>query len=160
MAGGRPSEYTEEMADKICAQLAGGDSMRTVCKPDDMPDRTTVFRWIRSYPEFRNQYARAKEESADCLTDEMVDIADDGTNDWMEKFGKDGKASSVVNSEAIQRSKLRIDTRKWLASKLKPKRYGEKQSIDHSSSDGSMSPSESTREERQSRIQELLAKKL
>lgn len=123
---GRPSDYTPELADKICAQLADGDSMRTVCKPDDMPNKTTVFRWIRTNEEFRTQYARAKEESADSLTDEMLDIADNGENDWMLKHDKDGHEAWVANGEAMQRSRLRIDTRKWLASKLKPKKYGDK----------------------------------
>jgi hypothetical protein len=121
---GRPSEYTVEMADVICSQLADGDSMRTVCKPDHMPNKTTVFRWIRTYEEFRNQYARAKEESADSLTDEMLDISDNANNDWMEAGGD--SEGYKLNGENIQRSKLRIDTRKWLASKLKPKKYGDK----------------------------------
>lgn len=90
-----------------------------------MPDKATVFRWLRTIPEFRDQYARAKEESADALTDEILEIADDATNDWMERHQK-GSVGWEVNGEHIQRSRVRIDTRKWLASKLKPKKYGDK----------------------------------
>jgi hypothetical protein len=94
-----------------------------------MPSKTSVFRWLRTQDEFRDQYARAKEESADALTDEMLDIADDGSNDWMSRHGKDDEVAWSVNGEHIQRSRVRIDTRKWIASKLKPKKYGDKQII-------------------------------
>ena len=123
---GRPSDYTPEMGDHICSELADGKSMRLVCASDDMPNKSTVFRWIRTIETFRNQYARAKEESADALTDEMLDIADDTANDYT-KTDEDGVK---LNPENIQRSRVRIDTRKWLASKLKPKKYGDKQYIE------------------------------
>lgn len=154
MKNGRPTDYTEELADKICAELADGKSMRMVCKADGMPDKSTVFRWLRTKDGFRDQYARAKEESADALTDEMLDIADDSHLDYIDS--DDG--SVRVNAENIQRSRLRIDTRKWLASKLKPKKYGDKQAVDHTSSDGSMASDGLTSEERQAKIQALLAK--
>tara|TARA_R110000850_G_scaffold150588_1_gene273384 strand:+ start:68 stop:514 length:447 start_codon:yes stop_codon:yes gene_type:complete len=122
----RPSDYTPELGDLICSELADGKSMRAVCLPDEMPDKATVFRWIRTKEGFRDQYARAKEESADALTDEMLDIADDSNLDYT-KTDEDG---AKLNSENIQRSRLRIDTRKWLASKLKPKKFGDKQYIE------------------------------
>jgi len=122
----RPSDYTPELGDIICSELADGKSMRAVCLPDKMPDKATVFRWIRTKEGFRDQYARAKEESADALTDEMLDIADDSDLDYT-KTDDDGVK---LNSENIQRSRLRIDTRKWLASKLKPKKFGDKQYIE------------------------------
>lgn len=138
MAGGRPSDYTQELADRICSRLAAGESMRTICLDDDMPSRETLFRWIRSNTEFRDQYARAKDESADALVEDIQDIADDGTNDWMEVHDKDGKAIGwQVNGEHIQRSRLRVDVRKWAASKLKPKKYGDKVSTEISGPDGS-----------------------
>jgi hypothetical protein len=124
---GRPSEFTPELADLICARLADGQSLRAICRADEMPDKSTVFRWLRSNLEFRDQYTRAKEESADALTDEMLEISDDATNDWMERHNEDGSNIGwQVNGEHIQRSRLRIETRKWLASKLKPKKYGDK----------------------------------
>ena len=122
---GRPSLYTKELADLICERLASGESMRSISRDDDMPCMATMFKWLRENEEFSQQYARAKAESADALVEEMLDIADDGTNDWMEKHGKDD-AGWIENGEHIQRSRVRIDTRKWIASKLKPKKYGEK----------------------------------
>jgi len=124
---GRPCEYTQEIADKLCAELAQGVSLRTACKAEDMPSCVTVFSWMRKFPEFLKQYEKAKAESADYLVEEMLDIADDGTNDWMEKHSKEGENIGwQLNGEHVQRSRLRLDTRKWVASKLKAKKYGEK----------------------------------
>lgn len=129
----RPSDYTQELADNICAQLANGLSLRTVCLADDMPDKSTVFRWLRTNKEFCDQYTRAKEESADALVEEMLDISDDGANDYMTRDYTNGGSEMVVDHDHISRSRLRIDTRKWIASKLKPKKYGEKieQNVKH-----------------------------
>lgn len=127
MAGGRPSKYSPELSDKICARLSHGESMRSVAKSDDMPSTVTMFAWMRRHPEFLSQYARAKEESADALVEEMIDIADDATNDYMENMDQEGSAAGYkFMGENVQRSKLRIDARKWVSSKLKPKKYGEK----------------------------------
>ena len=94
---------------------------------ESMPDKSTVFRWLRINKEFRDQYEIAKQESADAMAEEVLDIADDGTNDWIEKLDKDGAViGEVLNSEHVQRSRLRIDTRKFLMAKMKPKKYGEK----------------------------------
>lgn len=122
----RPSEYSTEKADYICGQLADGKSLRTICRQEDMPSMPTVFKWLRERPEFLAQYARAREDQADAFAEEISEIADDGTNDWMETHGKDGSTGWVLNGEHIQRSRLRVDARKWIASKLKPKKYGDK----------------------------------
>jgi hypothetical protein len=82
--------------------------------------------------EFRKQYAHARDAQADTLADEILDIADDATNDWMER--KDGEGESIgwqINGDHVRRSQLRIDSRKWLAAKLAPKKYGDKQEIEH-----------------------------
>lgn len=133
MPAGRPSDYTQELADRICEQLAMGVSVRTVCKADDMPNAASVFRWIRSHPEFCEQYTKAKAESADAFGEDMIDIADDGSNDWY-----DQQIGELIvkkpDTEHIARSRLRIETRKWLASKLKPKKYGERVEVEHSGS--------------------------
>lgn len=126
MSGGRPTTYNEEIAAEICARIAEGQSLRTICQDEDMPDASTVFRWLPRQPEFRDQYTHAREAAADAMSEDIMDIADDGTNDWMERKRPDGSTEEVLNSEHIQRSKLRVDTRKWLMSKLAPKKYGEK----------------------------------
>lgn len=121
---GRPSDYTQDLADRICEKLSEGESLRTVCFADDMPSARSVFRWLRDNKEFSQQYARAKQESADAMADEILDISDDGSNDWMERnYGE--TTVWVTNGEALQRSKLRVDTRKWLMAKMKPKKYAD-----------------------------------
>ena len=133
MTLGRPSTYTPELADLLCSYIAEGKSLRTICKIEDMPSMPTIFSWIRLYPEFLKQYEKAKEDQADAMVEEMLDIADDGTNDWMENLDKDGSVIGYkVNGEHVQRSRLRLDTRKWIASKLKAKKYGEKIQTEHS----------------------------
>jgi len=127
-------QYSEEIADRICDALADARSLRAICCEPDMPSQSTVFRWLGDdrYLGFRERYARAREAQADALFDEMLDIADDGTNDWGERKRADGSTEEVVNSEHIQRSKLRIEARKWMAGKLRPKVYGDKLDIEHS----------------------------
>lgn len=125
--GGRPSDYTPEIAETICLLLSGGESLRSVCSDEGMPCKQTVLRWIIQRPEFRDQYVRAKTEGAEAIAEELFDIADDGTNDWMERMDKEGNAIGwQLNGEHVQRSKLRIDTRKWYLSKIMPKKYGDK----------------------------------
>jgi hypothetical protein len=129
---GRPTVRTKKLQDEICAELASGKSVRTICKRADMPGMETIFRWLRENMEFREQYARAKAEAADALVEEMLDIADDGQNDWMEVHDKDGVCVGFkINGEHVQRSRLRLDTRKWIAAKLKPKKYGDQLGLNH-----------------------------
>ena len=123
--GGRPTIFTQELGDIICEKISDGQSMRTICKDEDMPCVRTVYYWLRTNEEFLIQYTIAKEESADAMIEEMLDIADDGTNDYM-TIKKGNYEYNVEDREVTNRSKLRVDTRKWIASKLKPKKYGEK----------------------------------
>lgn len=127
MAGGRPTDYTPHLADVICARLAEGESLRSVCRDADMPDKASVFRWMRTHQEFCDQYTRAKQASADAMIEDMLDIADDGANDWMEKLNADGEIiGRQLNGEHVNRSRLRVDTRKWIAERMQPKKYGAK----------------------------------
>lgn len=132
---GRPSSYTQEIADRLCAQLSEGISLRTICRADEMPCAASVFNWLRTRPEFLEQYTRAKENAADAFAEEMLDIADEGSNDWMEIHDKEN-VGYRVNGEHINRSRLRVDTRKWIASKLKPKKYGDKVQTELTGADG------------------------
>jgi hypothetical protein len=121
---GRPSSYTKQVGDEICLRLADGESLRKICESEDMPSKTSVFRWLADEKNkaFRDQYALARELQADSLFDEMLDIADESVGDSYE----DSNGNERINHEVVQRSKLRIDTRKWLAGKLRPKVYGDK----------------------------------
>ena len=129
MKRGRPTDYSLELSDEICSRLSQGESMRSICRDDNMPVQTTMFRWLREKSNFKQQYDIAKEESAESLADEMVDIADYqvGTETII-----DGKKIKIIDSAAVQHAKLRVDTRKWAASKLKPKKYGDKITSEHS----------------------------
>lgn len=121
----RPSDYSQELADLICERLTQGESLRGICADEEMPHAGTVCRWLARHVEFREQYTLAREAQAELHADEMIEIADNGSNDWMKKnFGEDTRW--VENGEALRRSALRIDTRKWVAAKLLPKKYGEK----------------------------------
>lgn len=122
---GRPSTFTEEVADAICERIVNGESVRAICRDEGTPSMVTVFKWLRDFPSFAKQYALAKEMQAEALADEIIEIADDGTNDWMMVNRGDNEAW-VTNGEALQRSRLRVDARKWAASKLLPKKYGDR----------------------------------
>lgn len=128
---GRPTDYTEALGAAICAEIVDGLSLRSICRRDEMPAISTVMLWLTKHAAFLEQYTHARDAQADTLADELLEIADDATNDWMEKFGKDGTAIGYqVDQEAINRSRLRVDTRKWIASKLKPKKYGDRLEIE------------------------------
>lgn len=138
---GRPSTYSQEVAEAICERLADGESLRDICAAENMPAKSTVFRWLSSNESFRDQYARAREAQAEYLADELLDIADDGKNDWMERHNRDGEMIGwQENGEAVSRSKLRVDARKWTLSKLLPKKYGDKLEHQHSGPSGGPIP--------------------
>lgn len=121
------AKFSQALFDRVCERIGNGESLRAICADDDMPNKATVLRWLQ--PEtaaaLRDQYARAREMQADALFDEVLDIADDARNDWMESRAADD-AGWLANGENIQRSRLRIDARKWMAGKLRPKVYGDK----------------------------------
>lgn len=119
---GRPTDYTQELADRICELVASTTmGLQKLCSlHPELPDKSNINRWRHRHPEFRAQYAQAKCEQADLLAEECLDIADDDTHDT--KIDPEGFEG--CNTEFIARSRLRIDTRKWLAAKLLPKQYG------------------------------------
>lgn len=129
---GRPTLYSPELAEKICTQLAQGNSLRAVCLQPGMPDRETVFTWLFRHEEFLGQYRAAREAQVHLYEDEMVEIADDGTNDWMERKNKDGEIVGYsLNGEAVARSKLRVEQRRWVLERMQPKRFGSKVDVNH-----------------------------
>lgn len=114
---GRPSSFTQEVADAICERLADGESLRAICRSDGMPAMSMVFRWLQAHPSFREQYTDAREAQADALVEDMLDISDTPSGD-------------------AKRDRLRVDTRKWIASKMKPKKYGDRTQHEISGPDG------------------------
>ena len=125
---GRPSDYSKDLADQICSLLSEGKSLRKICEMEGMPAKGSVFRWIAQDPAFRDQYAKSREMQMEAMAEEILDIADDGTNDFGFKEGDDADgagAKPVFLSEHFQRSRLRVDTRKWIMSKMAPKKYSD-----------------------------------
>jgi hypothetical protein len=122
---GRPSTYTPELADSLCDYLAEGKTLRWICEQSGMPSKGTVLRWARDNPAFRDQYALAREIGDELLAEELLTIADDGTNDYMTII-KGDVSYNVEDREVTNRSRMRIDARKWLLSKRLPKKYGDK----------------------------------
>jgi hypothetical protein len=118
----RPTSYTSEIALEICSRLAGGESLRAICCDSHLPHRDTVRLWVVNDTQgFHGQYARAREAQVEHYADEIVEISDETAKDTLET-----EHGEKPNSEWISRSRLRVDTRKWLMSKLAPKKYGEK----------------------------------
>lgn len=139
---GRPTKYSKALSTRICARLAIGHSMRKISQDDKYPSMETMFRWLRIYPEFRDQYEIAKQESADSYADEIVDIADEEALSDLIIDGipvldpETDKPYRIVTSTGVQHARLRVDARKWVASKLKPKKYGDKVEQTHVGRDG------------------------
>ena len=116
---------TDELFDEVCERMVAGESVRTICKDDHMPAISTMMKILNTNPDRSAQYARAMQMRADAMFEEILDIADDGTNDFMLR-NADDPTSVVLNGEHIQRSRLRVDSRKWALGRMNPKKYGEK----------------------------------
>jgi hypothetical protein len=117
----RPTKYNEEIADKICEKLSSSSKgLNAICKEINIAP-SSVYLWLRDYSEFSEKYTRAREEQADFMVDQIIAIADDSSQDTIIT-----DKGEMPNMEWINRSKLRVEARKWIASKLKPKKYGDK----------------------------------
>ena len=103
----RQSDYTDDLADRICEGIAQGRSLARICQEEGMPEPRTVYNWLRTKESFLHNYTRAKEDQADFMAEETLEISDDREID-------------------PQHKRIMVDTRKWLASKFKPKKYGDK----------------------------------
>jgi flagellar motor switch/type III secretory pathway protein FliN len=110
--GGRPSKYSAELADRICERLAEGEALYRICGGDGMPTERTVITWKQTKPEFLQKYARAKMEMLEREAENLITLSD--------------------SIDDPQRLRIRVDTRKWLLSKLIPKKYGDKLELEQS----------------------------
>jgi hypothetical protein len=117
------SKYTQALADEICALLEQGQSLNAICKNEGMPTEAAVRLWARDDHEgFASKYTRAREIGYLRLADEIIEISDDGSRDYR----KDEDGHETVDHDHIARSRLRVDSRKWMLSKMLPKVYGDK----------------------------------
>ncbi|MVT52108.1 hypothetical protein GPL17_16620 [Bradyrhizobium yuanmingense] len=125
----RPSEYSPEIVDAICDRMVNGQGLLKICADEGMPGRVTVYRWLASNPEFRKRFAEAREALMDFYAEQILNIAFDESGDVILDQGKDGKTSAVANHAKVQRDRLKVDSLKWTASRLFPKRYGDKMEL-------------------------------
>lgn len=130
--------YTPELAAKILEEIATGKSLRAVCREPDMPGESAVRKWvIEDRDGFSAHYARARDMGVDAMADETIEIADDGTNDFEYTEITPGvTARSPLDQEHVQRSKLRVDTRKWYLSHIAPKKYGDRMNMQLTGANG------------------------
>ena len=120
-----------DLQDLICQMLVDGATL-TDCASEIKVHKSTILRWISHSEDFAKKYRLARQMQAEVLVDQMMNIANDGTNDYTTKLLSNGEEVEVVNSEHIQRSRLRIDTIKWVAGKFAPRVYGDHINVNHS----------------------------
>ena len=125
---GRPTKYSAAVAQKICDLIAAGKTLKQIDEEPSLPSESTIMSWLAdgAHRQFLEQYARAREAYADKLAAETLEIADDSSED-LRTDPKTG--AELTDHEVVARSRLRVDTRKWLASKLAPKKYGDKVAV-------------------------------
>lgn len=123
---GRPTVRSPAIESEICDRLSEGEPLAVICRDEHMPSRSTVYNWCDEDSDFSGRIARARDEGHDAIANECLDIADNATNDWMERNERDGTPGYALNGEHIQRSKLRVETRLKLLAKWNPKKYGDK----------------------------------
>jgi hypothetical protein len=115
--------YTPEMASTICAELASGETLLAISKKKGRPSRDAVWRWLKKYSEFRELYDRAIDMQRTVWADQIIDLSDDSSGDYI--LAPDGK-TKIVNRANIDRCRVMIDTRKWFLARLMPKVYGDR----------------------------------
>jgi len=119
--------YGPEVREEILNRLASGETLRAICRSDGMPNPARVVQWCDEDEEFAKRYARARSMCLQVHEDELIAIADDSSEDWITRQREDGSEYTVLDQDHVQRARLRIDTRKWLMSKLRPDKYGDRQ---------------------------------
>lgn len=152
----KSTPFDQDIADHILERIINGQSLSMVCDEEGMPTPGAVLRWRVDNPIFATEYDIARELQAERLFEEMLDIIDDGRNDWMEKEGRNG-TFIALNPEAVARSKARVDTRFRMMESMAPK-YSKKIQVDHSSKDGTMSPKNMTDEQKAAKITAIIAR--
>lgn len=133
---GTKTIFTPELCSKICDFVIEGYTMRQIAAMDGMPTKASIFRAMSRNEDFAAAYAEARDLQTMMWEDDLTDIADNSNNDWVEKERANGSTEIALNHEAMQRSKLRIETRKWLMACRKPQKYGTKVSQEISGPDG------------------------
>jgi|SRR5579863_426224 len=131
---GRPSSFTQEIADEICERLARGESLTTICMDEELPGFRTVFTWLAEKAEFQQQYARAREIQAEAEFEKMLEIAD--TPQLGQKTKTTDKGLEITTGDMTEHRRLQVDTRKWILARMFPKKYGDATTLKHADPDG------------------------
>jgi len=113
---------SDEIVSEILERIADGESLNKICSVDGMPSRKSFYEWVSQDADLQRRYELALEMRASLYFDEIIEIADDAVADTY----TDNEGVERTNQEVVARSKLRVDARKWAASKLLPKKYGER----------------------------------
>jgi hypothetical protein len=127
---GAQSIFTAALFTAICDRISRGESLRSVCRDPEMPHKSTVLRWLHEMPDLRDQYVRARDDLMEYWASDILEIADDGTLDTIPGLNKYGDEVMVPNHANVQRDRLRIDSRKWLLSKLAARTYGDRLDVE------------------------------
>lgn len=134
---GRPSKFDKALCLDICDDIASGKSLRQACEERGIATSTAMGWFLDDQDGVFAHYARARKLQAEKMFDELLDIADDATNDYMEVHDPEGKVIGYKeNGEWTRRSQLRTDIRKWILARMDSKRYGDKVQNEHSGADG------------------------
>ena len=129
-------ERKDQIIDDIVAGLSDGVPLRELCRREGMPSWRTVYSWMDADEAVATRVAQAREIGFEAIAEEILDIADDASNDWMQRKRQNGTVDIVLDSDHVQRSKLRIETRLKLLACWNPKKYGTKQTVDVGNKDG------------------------
>lgn len=129
---GRPCEYTDEVADEILERISLGESLNMICKDKHLPAHSTIYKWLADEvnANFSDNYTLARARQADFYADEIITIADDGSRDTIIRVNRKGEPYESPDHDHINRSRLMVDTRKFVMRCLAPKKYGERVQVD------------------------------
>lgn len=125
-----PTVFIEALATLLVERVASGEKVTATCAAPGFPSLWVLRRWCAERPDFAAALNVAQEVRAMVLVDEAQDIADDSSDDWITVVHKDGREEVVLNHEHVQRSKLRVDMRKWIAGRLHREAWGEAKQVD------------------------------
>lgn len=126
---------TQELKDDLVEWISSGETLRDWCRKNSFSS-STVYGWINADTDLSERIARAREAGEEIIAQECMEIADNSTNDWMEQNADGDAVGWKLNGDHVQRSKLRIETRLKLLAKWNPRKWGDKQQVEHSGSIG------------------------
>jgi len=124
---GRPTKYCKQIAEHIIERTIAKDTLTSICEPEDMPSCRTVYTWLAKNDEFLHKYAEAKSVRAHLLAEEILEISNESPT--MTVVDTEGNATTKLDPAGVNRNRLRVDARKWIASKVLPRDYGDKQEV-------------------------------